>query len=287
MIVFWALLSGFCFGLADLLTRLGVRSGTPYTGATVSSVGTLVPLLLILWVRGIEPGPLWPAIGWFCLTGAAGLAPGKILYYTSIRRLGVSRAAVFNSVSPFFGILIGVTLLGETPTWNIPLGAFFIFGGVVALLADRSAARLPSGAAFIGFIPALFFTLMPVFMRMGIQALPDVLFGSAILTATALVVLLLCSSTIPSDSRWRGDGRAIWMFILAGLSYAAAYLTYYQALWTHSVSFVMPLVYTSPLFSILLSRLFVQRLEQVNRQLVVGAIAVFIGVVLVSVSRGG
>ena len=287
MIVFWALLSGFSFGLADVLTRLGVRSGTPHTGAIVSSVGTLLPLIFVLWIRGIEPGPLWPAVGWFCLTGIAGLAPGKLFYYTSIRRLGVSRAAVLNSVAPFFGILIGVTLLGETPKWHIPLGALFIFGGVVALMADRSATRVPPSDALFGFIPAIFFTLMPVFMRLGIQNLPDVMFGSVILTGSALAALVLYKLVVPRTSRLEFDRRALWMFFLAGLAYAAAYLTYYQALSDHSVSFVMPLVYTSPFFSILISRLFVQNLEQVIRWLILGAIAVFIGVVLVSISRVG
>ena len=42
MTVFWALLSGFCFGAADIFTRMGVRTATPYTGAIFNSISILI-----------------------------------------------------------------------------------------------------------------------------------------------------------------------------------------------------------------------------------------------------
>ncbi len=286
MTVFWALLSGVCFGSADILTRLGVRTATPYTGAVFNSISMVTALGIVIGIRGIGPGELWPAVGWFFLVGVAGLAPGRLLYYFSLRRLGVSRAAVLNSVTPFLVILIGVTFLGERPTWHIPVGAVFIFGGVFGLLADRSATRISPAAAFFGLIPAVFFALIPVFMRLGIRILPDPLFGTAISSGAALIALLSGAFLIPRDSRWGGDKVGIGFFLLAGLGYASGFITLYKALSLGTVSFVTPLFYTSPLVSIVISRALIQKLEQVTWRLAAGAGIVFIGVVLVSMSGG-
>jgi drug/metabolite transporter (DMT)-like permease len=240
-----------------------------------------------VWIRGMPSGELWPATGWFFLVGMAGLGPGRLLYYFSIRRLGVSRAAVLNSVTPFMGILLGVVFLGERPTWHVPAGALFIVGGVVGLLADRSATRISPIAAFYGFIPTVFFALIPIFMRVGIRTLPDPVFGTLISALAALLILLLGMFTVPRKSRWGGDLRGIGFFLLAGLGYASAFLTFYKALSLGTVSIVLPVIYTSPLFSVIIARVMLQKLEQVTWRLAVGAVIVFIGVVLVSLSRAG
>jgi len=287
MTVFWALLSGFCFGAADIFTRMGVRTATPYTGAIFNSISMATALGIVVGIRGSGPGALWPAAGWFFLVGVAGLAPGRVFYYFSIRRLGVSRAAVLNSITPFLVILIGMVFLGERPTWHIPVGAVFIVGGVVGILVDRSATRISPSAAFFGLIPAVFFAVIPVFMRMGVRSLPDPLLGSAISSGGALIALLAGAFLIPRDSRWGGDLRGIGFFLLAGLGYASAFITLYKAVSLGTVSFVAPLFYTSPLVSILIARALIQKLEQVTWRLAAGALSVFVGVVVVSMSSGG
>ena len=60
-----------------------------------------------------------------------------------------------------------------------------------------------------------------------------------------------------------------------------------MALGAGRVSFIAPLTFTSALFSILIARLFAQELERVTWRLAAGALVVFIGVYLVSLSKGG
>ncbi len=287
MVIFWGLLSGFTYGCGDVFTRLGVRSGTPFTGAVVTSASMAIFFLIAVFVRGVSPGPLWPAVGWFFLTGIAATGPGRMIYYFSFRRIGVSRASVLVIITPLVSMLIGVTFLGETPSWLLVVGAFFIVGGVMSVLTDRSTIRISLPAALLGLLPAFFFALTPVFIRLGMLALPDPILGGFITSVGALAFILAVQKPVPSADRWGLDRRAFWCFLFGGVFYMVSFFAFYQALGLETVSFVTPLVYTSPLFSLLIARLFIQKLEQVTWRLAVGAVVVFLGVILVSISQGG
>ena len=65
-------------------------------------------------------------------------------------------------------------------------------------------------------------------------------------------------------------------------------MTYYEALGRAEVSLVTPLVFTSPLLSVLIARLFLQNLERVTWRLIAGrGVAIFFGAVIVSLFHAG
>ena len=140
--LFWGLVCGFAFGCGDLLTRLGLRNGTPFTGAIINSGASLIFFAVIVSAQGVQAGPLWPAMGWFLLTGAAAIGPGRLLFYYSIRRIGVSRASVLVIVTPLISMLTAVALLGERPSWRVVLGAVIIVGGLLSVVTDRGGIRI-------------------------------------------------------------------------------------------------------------------------------------------------
>lgn len=287
MAIVWALVCGFIFGFADLLTRLGVRSGTPFTGATVTTLTIFVFFSIAVLARGLGAGPLWPAVGWFLLMGIASMGPGRILYYFSVRRIGVSRASVLLITAPLVGILFAVAFLGERPSWLVVAGAFCVVGGIMGVVTDRAGIRIALPDALLGLLPMVFLSLTPIFIRLGMQSLPDPFLGTMVSSLGALAFLWMTKPAIPPSDRWAADRPALRCFLLAGLLYGLAFFTFYKALGIETVSFVTPLVYTSPLFSILFSRLLFQQLEQVTWRLIAGAAVVFLGVALVSLSRGG
>lgn len=287
MAIVWALVCGFVFGFADVLTRLGVRSGTPFTGAAITTLIIFVFFLIAVLARGLGAGPLWPAVGWFFLMGVASMGPGRILYYFSVRRIGVSRASVLLIIAPLVGISFAVAFLGERPSWPVVVGAFCVVGGIMGVVTDRSGIRITLPDALLGLVPMVFLSLTPVFIRLGMQSLPDPFLGTMVSSLGALAFLWMTKPAIPPSDRWAADRPALRSFLLAGLLYGLAFFTFYKALGIETVSFVTPLVYTSPLFSILFSRLLFQQLEQVTWRLVAGAAVVFLGVALVSLSRGG
>jgi drug/metabolite transporter (DMT)-like permease len=55
----------------------------------------------------------------------------NILWFTSIDRVGPSRAALFSNLQPFFGVVFALILLGEgLNIWEV-LGGLLIFAGIV------------------------------------------------------------------------------------------------------------------------------------------------------------
>ena len=285
--LFWGLLCGFAFGCGDLLTRLGVRNGTPFTGAIINSGTTLIFFAVIVSVEGVQAGALWPAMGWFLLTGVVAIGPGRLLFYYSIRRIGVSRASVLVIITPLISMLTAVALLGERPSWRVVLGAVIIVGGLLSVVTDRGGILIDSRAALLGLLPTLFLSLTPFFIRLGMQSLPDPSLGTLLSSVGALTLLLMLQKAVPREDRWGADRRGFLKFLGAGVCYSVAFYAYHAALGSEIVSFVASLAFTSPLFAILIARLLFQRLEQITWRLAVGGAVVFIGVVLISISKGG
>jgi drug/metabolite transporter (DMT)-like permease len=284
--LFWGILCGFAFGIGDLFTRLGVRNGTPFTGAVVNSTTIFVFFGALVLIGGMAAGSLWPASAWFLLMGIAATGPARILFYNSIRRIGVSRASVFLAITPLVSMLYAILFLGERPSWHLILGSFFVVGGILGVVTDRSGIKVAPRAALLALLPTLFMGLTLIFIRLGMKTLPDPNYGSFLSAFGALAFTLAVQKAIPREDRWEATGPARKNFLIAGLFYCLAFFTYHKALGVATVSFVGPLVYISPLVTILIARLFLQRLEKITWRLAVGAASVFIGVILVSISRG-
>ncbi|HJO83268.1 MAG: DMT family transporter [SAR202 cluster bacterium] len=105
----------------------------------------------------------------------------------------------------------------------------------------------------------------------------SMMFGTAI-------VLAVFGRYVNSDMK-TAPGRA-WLFAgAAGLAAAWGVSNWYLALGEAPVVLVAPLVGTSPLVSILMMHLFLQRLEKVTWRTVFGAMMVVGGVVLVALGN--
>ncbi len=105
----------------------------------------------------------------------------------------------------------------------------------------------------------------------------SMMFGTAI-------VLALFGRHVNTDMKG-APGRA-WLFIgLAGLAAAWGVSNWYLALGEAPVVLVAPVAGTSPLVSILMTHLFLQRLEKVTWRTVGGALLVVAGVVLVTLGN--
>lgn len=80
-------------------------------------------------------------IGWAALAYSAVLAGvvTNLLYFTGIRRVGPSRAAVYQYLQSFLGVIFAVLLLAE------PLGPIQVIGGVVIVASVALSRHGPGG----------------------------------------------------------------------------------------------------------------------------------------------
>ncbi|MFZ1946991.1 MAG: DMT family transporter [bacterium] len=112
----------------------------------------ITPAQVTLW-KGIIAGAFNLAVGGM-IAGGVGSVPGALvallvgavsyglsimLYITAAQGLGASRSQMVFSAAPFFGFLISVTVLGESPTPIQVLAGGLIAGSLILMLRERHA----------------------------------------------------------------------------------------------------------------------------------------------------
>lgn len=227
----------------------------------------------------------------FAAAGLVGTMLGRAFYYAGIERAGASRSEPIKATMPLHATIVSVLVLQETLTFEIAIGILLIVSGTIYLSwetskteFDRLLDSVDSRDLAIPFIGAFFYGVEPVFAKIGIAEGTPIFIGLAIKTLTATIGFF-------AYLRWRrsiefgslfNDLNLKW-YVAAGLLNTSVLLTYYSALAELPVIIVIPIMQTSPLIVILLSFLFLRRLEVVTRRLVVGASLVVIGAIVITV----
>jgi drug/metabolite transporter (DMT)-like permease len=73
------------------------------------------------------------------MLGCLGTGIAYVWSQNTVRAWGPTRASTVTYITPVVGVLLGILVLGETITWNEPVGALIIFLGI--LLAQDSLRR--------------------------------------------------------------------------------------------------------------------------------------------------
>ncbi|MGW5875860.1 DMT family transporter [Nocardiopsis terrae] len=135
-----------CYGIGTPYLRRFV-AGSPHTALELSALqmllGTL-PLLVIAPLTTDVPTELtWRAALAVTALGVFGTGFAYILNYAVVRAAGATVATTVTYVVPVVAVAAGVLLLGETLSWNQPLGAAVIILGA-ALCQGVIRVRRPA-----------------------------------------------------------------------------------------------------------------------------------------------
>jgi drug/metabolite transporter (DMT)-like permease len=106
------------------------------------NIGIAAAIMLLLTpVVALSPVSLDPwIIGSVVLLGCLGTGVAYIWNQNAVRAWGPTRASTVTYITPIVGVALGTLILGETISWNEPLGALVVFLGIL-LAQDR--LRLP------------------------------------------------------------------------------------------------------------------------------------------------
>jgi len=182
--------------------------------------------------------------------------------------------------------------LGERLTYSLAVGAALVIAGCVFTAQSRTERANPEGFARhlegtgLALASALAFGASSVLVRPVVNAFASP--NQANLYANAFAVLAFLPITWGRLSRakmkdWRPQTWGLLM--LAGSTASLGVTFVYLALARAPVVFVAPLSQARPLFLVLLSWLFFQTHEGVNRRVAVGAAAIFVGTMLLIIYR--
>ncbi|MEA2482346.1 MAG: hypothetical protein QOC55_293 [Thermoleophilaceae bacterium] len=115
----------------------------PLFEATASA--TVFSAIAGLAIGDVNFVPSWPSHAWLLLLALSSQVVGWLLISVSLPRLPAALTSVLLTVQPVGSVILGVILLGESPSIVQLIGVVCIFSGVVVATARRSA--VPSGRA--------------------------------------------------------------------------------------------------------------------------------------------
>jgi drug/metabolite transporter (DMT)-like permease len=275
-----SLLGALMLGCVGLANRIGLSYGTLHQSLVLSLVSSLILLAPILLATA------WPfeisgrAVALFALDGALSYFAVALLL-VGVKLIGPSISYAFKSTAPLTAVVLASLVLGEREAWPVYLGALLAVVGAGLLSVERIEGSLVfDRRCLFPALGAVFFGAANVLRR---SAMPEV--SSPIVGVTwSLFVTLLVALVLMAAQRerlsWNRGGP---YFLLAGVFQAIGLLGVYTALASGSVSIVVPVYASSPIFVLALSPLVLGKLERLTRRIVLGALTTLAGVTLISI----
>lgn len=279
---FLALCTALSYAAANVSVRRGLSHSSAATATLVSLIVHTVVLGSAVVVMGGAPKVAALAVGLIAITGF--LQTGmRLWHYTGIEKVGTSRAVTLRSTHPIFSVLIGITILQEHATPAIVSGTLLVVGGIVLTSshADEQIAGFRWHHLLFPMVTAVITGIVHPIRRYAMSIADEPLFFAAIVG----VISLLCFSstlTFPSmRERIVWDSRSLAPFVAAGVFEASAVLLMLTAFVSGPVVLVSPIAATSPIWTLMMSAVFLRDLEHVNRYTIIGTLCVVAGVVAI------
>jgi drug/metabolite transporter (DMT)-like permease len=121
-----------CYGIGSPFLRkyvepLKLKPEAAVFGQVSTSALTLLPFYLF---GGLTVGPLtFNSVASMLALGVLGTGLAYVMYYQLLAQVGSAIGSAVTYLSPIVGVILGVLLLGETISWNEPIGAAIVLLG--------------------------------------------------------------------------------------------------------------------------------------------------------------
>jgi drug/metabolite transporter (DMT)-like permease len=277
-----SLLAACLLAGTGILTKLGLKYSDVRRSVVVAFGANLLVLGLALLVFRPSLAVEGTGVALFVVDGVLSLLAVSLLFL-GVDRVGPAISYPIKSASPIAAVLFAALWLHEVASLRVYLGALLAVAGVILLSVQRAAGGVRwQAAVWFPIVGALFFAADNVVRKAALRDLPSPLVGLTVAVATSFFLALAAHLLLsPAGKRTVLDAGAPY-FAAAGVLQAGALLAVYAALSMGLVAVVVPLYTSSPLFVLPLSALFLRGVERVTPRIVVGALAVVLGVVLVA-----
>jgi transporter family protein len=282
---FYALANAFLFALHNMFSKKALRYSNPATGV----ISSLVINIVFLWGLTILLVPLSDvtAASLMIFVVVGFFQPGltRLLTYKGIDALGVAITDPVRATTPLFSAMMAIVFLGEEITVPIVVATFMIIAGIT-LLSWRSDSMKINGPAVYLWYPIAASALAgasQVVRKFGLAGVPHPFVAAAVTATSSLVVSVLTMWYVEkTQETWKMDRQCFWWFLGAGITVSLAMICIYFALDLGKVSVVIPLSSTGPLFSLILTAIFLRDVERVTFRIIASAALIVAGVLLIS-----
>ena len=282
----FALACGFFTAVNLIFLKKGLAHGNPIS-ATVLSLAINV---LSFWsfVLAVLPWDeiLRPELLIFVLVGLIQPGGTRFLAYLSVEKVGVAVTAPIRATTPLFSSLLAIAVLGEQLTPAVGAGTALVVGGITLLsLSEEKSGAWMNILVALPLLSAFVAGSTQVIRKIGLAGISLPILGAATTTGTSLVAIAVSLTVSRNWSMVRFHRRALGYFILAGCSVTLGVASIFMSLHLSDVVIVAPLASLSPLYSLVLSAIFLRDVEVITARKVVAAGLIVLGVVMITAIR--
>ena len=282
--VLFSLSTALVVGSFTLFVRSGQRHANAVSGVLIGLIVSMPPLLVgAVWMW--EPAHYRP-LGWlfFALAGISGPAVGRVCFFHSIHLMGVARAVPLNSTMPLFSAIAGIYVLGERPGPYILAGTVLIVLGCMGITAKRGGTQPTRGSyLLIALGSVVFFSVSHMLRKLGVGSTPNPYLGISIMSVSGGVFLYVFGQYLPPALRPSLMVKKAWVaYSIGGLLNTLSVLLHLYGLRYGDLTIVIPLAATAPLWALLLTAIFMRKLERITWPILLGTVAVVVGGALVA-----
>jgi len=263
---------------SSVLISKGMETSDPYS-ANILSTSVQAGVLTLILLSDM-PFLDYSAVALFALSGLLALSVARLLNFVSIDRIGVATSSAIIGSNPLMSTILAIAFLGEDVSASTFLGASMVVLGV--LVISRVKGRFQwSGGVIIALVSAVSYALSNVIRKMGLNIQPIPVLGAQTSSIAGALGFLLYLASTKKISSMSVDRTCLTYFSSAGILSSVGWIALLRATELGKVSVVTTIVFSYPLFSILLTWLFLRE-EEITPRLVVGCLGIVLGVIIVS-----
>jgi drug/metabolite transporter, DME family len=282
---FYALANAFLFALHNLFTKKALRYSNPATGV----ISSLLINIIFLWGVSILFVPLasLTSASILIFVGVGFFQPGltRLLTYKGIDALGVAITDPIRATTPLFSAMMAIIFLDEQMTLPIAAATLMIIAGITLLSWRSGSVKLMGSAVYLWYPigASALAGASQVVRKFGLAAVPHPFLAAAVTATSSFVVSVVTMWYVEkTQETWKMNRRCFWWFLAAGVTISLAMTCIYYALDLGKVSVVIPISSTGPLFSLILTAIFLRDVERVTPRIVISAGMIVGGVMLIT-----
>jgi len=281
-----ALLASISFALFAVYGWLGLRHSTPLTATVISLAARTITLGIALVLFGGVPDFAKRALVVFIILGLMQTVI-SLLTFMGLQKIGTSRSQPLRNSYPLWSTVIAIALMGERASAAVLLGTLLVVAGVV-IISWKPEVAPPSYrwwhvvySMVAGFLAGVAFPLR----RYGLTITNEPVFFSFVVAIVSLLGAVPYTLWTGGERKLIWHRRAVIDFFLSGFFEALGALLTLIALTTGRVVIVSPIVATTPLFSLMISLIFLRVKERITTVTVLGTMAVVVGTIAITLGR--
>jgi len=276
----FAVVASFCTALSSVMATKGMRD-TDADTANLVLTGSQTLVLTLLLVRGLPELDLM-GLFWFALAGICASFIGRLFTLRSYKEIGVSTSSAIVGTSPLVVTVLAILFLGEPLVLPVILGALLVVGGIVMINMKRGKLSFELGSIYLPIGASLLFAVSNILRKMGANLLPDPVLGAQFSTLAGLMaslVYLVATNRLNKIDVNRDNAP---LLVGSGIVNAFAWIALTLSISLGRVSVMSAIIYSYPLFIVILARFLLKDTEVLTKYTVAGCVLIVLGVVIVS-----